>query len=226
MITPLEATKYFTEHQDWKTAGDDTQYLIECDKDRNVILVFQGSNSDIDWKNNFRFWKKPYKDMEIPFRVHSGFLHCWKACEDQIAEEVGACDPSSITIIGHSYGSALSVLASEYFFFHYITEREKYPDESRPSLRGKIDTICFGGPRVIGFLNFKKVKERWEGVRLFNNSSDIVCAVPPFFFLYRHVTEQIHIGKLRHWWDFFRPDKWHDVRGDYGYKHYIELISK
>ena len=59
MITPIEATRYFREPQTWKTAGEDTQYLIECDEERNVIIVFQGSNSDIDWKNNFRFWKRP-----------------------------------------------------------------------------------------------------------------------------------------------------------------------
>ena len=226
MITPLEATKYFTEHQDWKTVGEDIQYLIECDEDRNVILVFQGSNSDVDWKNNFRFWKKPYKNMPIKFRVHSGFLRAFKACEDIICEEIEALDPTSITIVGHSYGGALSIIFCERLFWQYVLEREKSPDESKPSLRGKINTITFGAPRVIGFLNFKKVKDRWKGVRLFNNSSDIVCAVPPFFFLYRHVTEQIHIGKLRHWWDFFRPDKWHNIKGDYGYKHYIELISE
>ena len=225
-ITPIEATKYFREPQTWKTTGEDVQYLIECDEERNVTVVFQGSNSDMDWKNNFRFWKKPYKDMTVKFRVHSGFLKYWKSAEDQIAVEVAACDPTSITIIGHSLGGACSILCAEWAHYHYVIEREQNPDESKPPLRGKIHTITFGAPRVIGFLNFKKVKERWEGTTLINNSSDIVPTVPPFFFLFRHVTEQTHIGHLRYWWDFFRPDKWHMIGGDEGYYAHLKEIEE
>ena len=226
MITPIEATRYFREPQTWKTAGEDTQYLIECDEERNVIIVFQGSNSDIDWKNNFRFWKRPYKDMPVKFRVHSGFLRAFKACEDTICAEVEALNPATIAIVGHSYGGALATLFHERLFWQYVMEREQNPDESKPSLRGKIHTITFGAPRVLGFLNSRRVKERWEGTTLINNSSDIVPAVPPFFFFYTHVTEQTHIGHLRHWWDFFRPDKWHDVKGDEGYYAHLKEIGE
>ena len=120
MITPLEATKYFTEHQDWKTVGEDIQYIIECDNDRNVVLVFQGSNSSLDWKNNFRFWKKPYKNMDVTFRVHSGFLKIWRSGRDQIMSEIEALNPSTITVCGFSLGAATSILAYEDVWYRYI----------------------------------------------------------------------------------------------------------
>lgn len=223
-MTTIQATKYFTEPQNWKTAGDDTQYIINSNNNGNVVVVFQGSNSDVDWKNNFKFWKKPYRGMEIKFRVHLGFLHCWKACRDQVMQEIKDLDPKTITIIGHSYGGAIATLCMEDCWFRFIHEREMNKDDSvaSTSLRGKIHCITFGSPRVLGLLHYKKVKERWEGTTLINNSSDIVCAVPPFFFLYRHVTEQTHIGHIRHWWDFFRPDKWHSITGDEGYKRHLE----
>lgn len=223
-MTPIEATKYFTEPQTWETAGDDTQYIIRKTSKKQVIVVFQGSNSDIDWKNNFRFWKKPYKDMEVEFRVHSGFLHCWQACRDTIMARVEELEPESILIIGHSYGGALATLCMEDCWYRFIYSREmNQSDEvAKTSLRGKIKCWTFGAPRVLGWLHYGKVKERWEGTTLFNNTSDIVCAVPPYWLFYRHVTEQTHIGHLRHWWDFFRPDKWHAITGDEGYKKHLE----
>ena len=225
-MTPLEATKYFTESQTWETAGDDTQYIIRKTSKKQVIVVFQGSNSDVDWKNNFKFWKKPYKDMEVKFRVHSGFLHCWKACRDTIMDRIEELEPESILIIGHSYGGAIATLCMEDCWYRFIYSRENSPDDNiaNTSLRGKIQCWTFGAPRVLGLLHYGKVKERWEGTTLFNNSSDIVCTVPPFCFLYRHVTEQTHIGHLRHLFDFFRPDKWHDCRGDEGYKQHLTEI--
>lgn len=224
-MTTLEATKYFTEPQTWETAGDDTQYLIECDS-HNVVIVFCGSNSDVDWKNNFKFWKKPYKNMDIKFRVHSGFLHCWKACQDTIMEKVKSLNPSTITVIGHSYGGALATLCMEDCWYRYIYTRENNRNDeiANTSLRGKIKCITFGAPRVLGLWNYRKVKERWEGTTLFNCDSDIVCTVPPYIFLYKHVTEQTHIGELRHWWDFFRFRKWGEVHSVNNYKNTIEEI--
>lgn len=217
MITPIEATRYFREAQTWKTVGLDLQYIIECDEERNVIVIFQGSNSDMDWKHNFQFWKKPYKDMPIKFRVHSGFLKIWQSGRDQIMKEIANLNPATITIIGHSLGGSICQLCHENCWFDFIYSREQNPQEGVESLRGKIHSIAFGSPRVLGLLNARKVKERWEGTTLINNSSDIVPAAPPFFFFYTHVTEQTHIGHLRHWWDFFRPDKWHTIGGDEGY---------
>ena len=199
MKTPLECTNYFIGEQPWKTAGEDTQYIIENDNGK-VFVAFCGSNSKIDWLNNFRFWKVPYKNMEIKFRVHSGFLKAWQACRDIVMQEIMDCNPTEIQITGHSYGGAIATLCMEDCWYRFINEREK---NNQPSLRGKIKCYTFGAPRILGLWNYKKVVERWEGTTLFNNSSDIVPTLPPFIMFYKHVTEQTHIGKLRHWWGFF-----------------------
>ena len=79
MISKLEAAEYFNgKVVDWITSGIDTQYCIEQKEDGEVIIAFLGSNSPVDWKTNFTFWKKPYKDMEVTYYCHGGFLKCWK----------------------------------------------------------------------------------------------------------------------------------------------------
>lgn len=226
-MEPLEATRYFIDEQDWVTSGNDTQYLIE-EHDSHVIIVFQQSNGKTDWLNNFRFWKKPYKNMDTKFYVHSGFCKCWKLIRDEIAKKVTELNPTSITVIGWSHGAALAVLAHEDMWYRFVKCREDSEDVDviLSSLRGKIKCITFGCPRVIGIWNFKKIKERFEGVTLFNNGSDIVCTVPPNWMFYRHVVQQTHIGKLRHFWDYFKPSKWHNIEGDYGYYQTLSDIRK
>lgn len=225
-MTPLDATKYFVEEQSWKTAGDDTQYLIKKTSNGNVIVIFDQSNSFQDWKRNFSFWKVPYKDMKTKFFVHAGYCKCWKACRDEIMDKIESLSPKSITITGHSYGGAIAILCAEDCWFRFIKTREESEDEETQatSLRGKIQCWTFGCPRILGLWNYRKIKERWEGTTLFNNSSDIVCCLPPFLLLYRHVTKQTHIGHLRRIIDFFRPDKWHDVKGDDGYRQHLTEI--
>lgn len=214
MITPIEAARIFDNPPKWETVGEDVQFAFITDEENNVVVVFQGSNSKLDWKNNFRFWKVPYKDMEIKFRVHAGFLRVWKSCRDEIMNRLEELNPTSITVIGHSLGGAIATLCMEDCDFRF----------RKTGKLDKLQCITFGSPRVIGLLHFNKIKDRWNGTRLINNSSDIVPCVPPFFFLYRHVTEQVHIGNLRHWWDFFRPDKWHAIDGSFGYLPMLEKI--
>lgn len=207
MKTPLECTEYFYGQQPWKTAGEDTQYIIENNNGK-VLVAFCGSNSKIDWLNNFRFWKVPYKDMNIKFRVHSGFLKAWKACRDIVMQEIIDCNPTEILITGHSYGGAIATLCMEDCWFRFKHEK---------GLDIPIKCYTFGAPRILGLWNYNKVKERWNGTVLFNNSSDIVPTLPPFLMLYKHVTKQTHIGRLRTPWGFFNAD-FHMCNRNDGYR--------
>lgn len=173
-----------------------------------VVIAFLGSNSKIDWRNNFTFYKKPYKDMEVPFFCHSGFLKCWKLVRDEIEEKVLALNPRHITVTGHSYGGAMATFCIEDMWFLF------------PELRSKMQCVTFGAPRVLGLWNYKKIKERWESQRLFTNGSDIVTCVPFNCMLFRHVKEQIHVGKLRNIFSFFNPTKYHAISG------YIDSLKK
>ena len=59
----------------YQTVGKDVNYAFEEDDEtRTLTIYFQGSNSTTDWVRNFLFKKKPYKDMEVAYRVHRGFL--------------------------------------------------------------------------------------------------------------------------------------------------------
>ena len=52
MRTVLECAEYFNRDIPWCTGGEDTQYFIEKIGDE-VVIAFLGSNSKIDWRNNF-----------------------------------------------------------------------------------------------------------------------------------------------------------------------------
>ena len=236
MKTPIQCAAYFVNQPQWTTGGNDTQYYIEKnEKTGEVTVVFAPSNSKRDWINNFRFWKKPYKNMNITFFCHAGFLECYKKVEDEIRNRVKALNPSSITITGWSYGGALAVLCMENFWYEFIYLREgQQTDTSNrakmavglPSLRGKIQCITFGAPRVVGFWNWKRIKERWEGTRLFKNGADIVTCVPLVVMLYRHVSKQIHIGDRIRLRRYFKPGTYHNVPGDEGYSGTLKRIVK
>ena len=50
-----------------------TEYRLDIDyENKTVIVSFQGSGSKIDWRQNFTFYKKPYKHMKHLFFVHAG----------------------------------------------------------------------------------------------------------------------------------------------------------
>lgn len=171
------------EEKDWLTVGDDTQYKI-LNLENEYIIVFQGSNSKTDWKYNFMFRQKPYKDMPIPFYVHRGYLKVWKKINDFFLEQVKNIE-KPITIVGHSYGGAVATLCSEDIWFKY------------PKKRRDLKLITYGSPRLISFINFRKIKKRWNNSFTFSNTFDLVSLVPPRFFGYVHVSKPILLGKKK-----------------------------
>jgi predicted lipase len=167
----------------WKTIGDDTQYLIHETEDE-YIIAFYGSNSDADWKNNFNFFKKPYKNMQVPFHVHRGFLKAWKLINDYFITAVKDVS-KPITIVGHSYGGAIATLCMEDIWFNY------------PEKRVDLKLVTFGAPRVIGWYNYRKIEERWANATLYSNTFDSVSHVPFFLMGFRHVKKLTVVGKSK-----------------------------
>lgn len=224
MITPFECSNLFSESyrvehgypRKWTLLDSDkfdTQFFISKRNDGEVVICFCASNSKIDWKNNFHFWQKAYKDMDIPFRAHGGFLRCWKEVRKYIEAEVARLQPTCITVTGWSYGGALAILCMEDITYLY------------PSM--KVQCITFGAPRVVTWKNWKKIKERWNKDSLrqtieFKNGSDIVTAVPLMMWGFHHVASIIHIGQPIRWWRYFRPYTYHHING---YRETIEKIS-
>jgi predicted lipase len=139
-------------------------------------IYFEWSNGATDWKNNFDFPAKPYRDMEDRWYAHRGFLKVWKVIEPHLKEVIMTPDIRYIHIYGYSHGAAIALLCHEYCKFH------------RPDI--KVYGYGFGSPRVIwGFPN-KRVKERFKGFRVIRNKGDIVTHLPPAIFGFRHYKVQ------------------------------------
>ena len=108
--------------------GTDVDYAVKVtDK---VNLIFKGSNSSVDWKTNFRFLPKKRGKLLL----HRGYLNAWKSAEETILKEVEPLlENKELRIIGHSFGGAMSVLAS-------VSFKEYSPE-----------VVTFGCPKIVYF---------------------------------------------------------------------------
>ena len=164
--------------------------LEEDDCGKTLFIFFQWSNGKEDWKNNFDFAAEPYKDMDVRWKCHRGFLRVWKTIEPYIKDNILDTKYSAIRIVGYSHGSAIATLAHEYVWFN------------RPDLRQKTNendwglmSYGFGCPRVFFGKIPKELKERWLTFLPIRNINDIVTHVPPVLFGYRHVARVVKIGE-------------------------------
>lgn len=169
-----------------------------CKRDGNTLyLFFEWSNGATDWKNNFDFPAKPYRDMPNRWYAHRGFLKVWKVIEDKLAPFIKDQQIRKILIAGYSHGAALALFCHEYCKFN------------RRDIGENIYGYGFGCPRVaFGFLR-KSVKERFNGFFVIRNKKDIVTHVPPALFFYRHVGKLVTVGKGK--WnciDAHRPENY------------------
>ena len=168
--------------------GEDVSYCFLEDK-KTLYIFFEPSNGEVDWKHNFMFSARPYHDMQIPYRVHRGFLKCWKYVENIVIKKITEIDDNGkfcwnkIIVVGYSHGGALSMFAMECCWYY------------RPDIRDKIYGVGFDSPRVYaGFTVKKELQERWKQYIVFRNHTDIVTHVPPALFGYCHVGTVIQIG--------------------------------
>lgn len=161
---------------------NDGDYAIEKQGDI-LYLLFQCTNSKLDWKNNFDFPAKPYNDMGIKWYCHRGFLKVWKSIKPYIKDAVKDSKIKKIYVVGYSHGAAIATLAHEYVWFNR-------PDLRKDGLEG----FGFGCPRCYwGFAVKKSLKERWEHFHPIRNRNDIVTHVPPVLFGFRHVNKVIKV---------------------------------
>ena len=105
---------------EYQECGDHVNYAFVEDG-HTLYIYFQGSDGDVDWRRNFSFWKKPYKDMDSPYRVHAGFMKAWKEVEDIVIEKITersavmnmAYRWNKIITVGYSHGGALAAFCHE-----------------------------------------------------------------------------------------------------------------
>ena len=159
--------------------------FVEDEEEKTLYIFFEPSDGKTDWVVNFSYWRKPYKDMEIGYRVHGGFLSSWKLIRDTVTARVIEKDAEGnfrwkrVVCVGYSHGGALAALCHECVWFE------------RPDLRDSADALqgySFEGPRVYaGLWVNKDLQERWRNFTTFFNHNDIVPHLPPVLFFFRHV---------------------------------------
>jgi len=166
-----------------ENSGD---YAIEVDG--NILyLLFQCSNGNEDWKNNFNFPAIAYKHGKNKWRGHKGFLKVWKSIRDSLEPQIiltllSNRQVDTIVCVGYSHGAAIAGFA---------TEDMEYIYDSKYSVHG----VGFGCPRFTwGFLS-KNVKDRFRNFLPIRNIPDIVTHVPPIILGYRHGGKLVKIGK-------------------------------
>jgi len=214
MKTPLELTEYFLDPDlKWITSGDDTQYCFTKEGNENILL-FAESNSKVDWKNNFTFFRKPYRHMETTFYVHGGFLKCWKLIHNDILEYVSNCKMDNLTIAGWSYGGALATLCTEDLWFN------------NPMLKTR--TVTFGSPKVLSIFGFRKAQERFNNMFMFKNGADIITTLPFSIMGFKHVTNLTKIGERPKLFNYFKPRVYHNMiyKTVYGYVPILQSLLK
>ena len=148
-----------------------------------LFLFFEKSNGAVDWRNNFDFPAKPYREMTDTWYVHRGFLRVFKSIEPHIAPQILNPNVKKIVISGYSHGAALALLCHEYCVYN------------RQDIKENIRGYGFGCPRVLwGSLN-ERLKARFQNFRVIRNGCDLVTHLPPVLFGFRHVGTKICIGK-------------------------------
>ena len=148
-----------------------------------LYLLFEKSGNAEDWRNNLDFPAEPYRNMEISWQCHRGFLRVWRSAEPYITEILAHTAHRKITVAGYSHGGGLAVLCHEYIWFHY------------PALRAEMHSVGFGAPRVIRCTaGCQRIAHRWENFTLIRCGRDAVTYLPPAFLGYRHMGNILEIG--------------------------------
>ena len=171
-----ELFKICDDWHDYQTVGHDVNYKFK-EEGNQLYIFFQGSNSTWDWVRNFMFRAVPYKDMEIPYRVHKGFLSAWKEVEDIIIKKISDPKWEDITVVGYSHGGALAQFAVECVWYYRHDLRERH-------MRG----YAFEAPRIFAQWRMpKELKKRWENLIVIRDGNDLVTHCPPIIFGYRNL---------------------------------------
>jgi predicted lipase len=179
---------------DWITSGNDVQYKIDKIDD-TLYIAFQWTESKIDWKQNFKFVIKPYRNMKDLWFVHKGFIENYKSVRDEINDKIKYYDFDRIVVLGYSHGAALATLCYEDLYYN--------------NLGWSISAYVFGSPRVVWFPS-KKIKYRFNHLFNYQVRGDIVNRLPFNILGYFHVGNIIKVGSFKLFgWVRYHMIKWY-----------------
>ncbi|MFD0862122.1 lipase family protein [Sungkyunkwania multivorans] len=133
-----------------------------------VVVAFRGTipNSWLDWFEDAM--AEPTTNVNLPGKVHSGFLFALMTIADQIKIAIDTLDPTHalpLYITGHSKGGGMAPIAAMYFKSVYnITAT---------------NVITFAGPKPGDTTFFKSYNTAFPDALRYENYLDIVPLLPP-----------------------------------------------
>lgn len=183
---------------------------------RDILISWRGTQSAAEWFKDFQFPLTPASDLfgdtyDPTPMVHLGFhslyvqsnpdsTYCKFSAKDQVRSAVRTLvdkygdEEMSITVIGHSLGSALATLNAA----DLAANGYNKPTGSDTASGCMVTTIVFASPRV-GDSAFKTAFEDQKLLRLLRitNKNDIVPNVPPVFSGYVDVGRELKVDTTK-----------------------------
>ena len=157
---------------DFVKIGDELDYKITVDDEaKEIILLFEDSNGDEDWRLNYLFFAWPLKlDGHIVWTSY-GYAKQYGSAKDvpfnEFYEKVEAHPDYKVIIRGWSLGSAMAKIAARQFAIR--APKDKLIDE----LTTYGDVKCW-------YNLFYSVKKRCKVIREYVNANDYITWCLPF----------------------------------------------
>lgn len=173
------------------SSDTDTYAYIAVQKpNRSIIIGFRGTQSLLNWFNDFKFLTRPlpWKDAPDSAFVHRGFFTSYASVSKELisilTNVVFPVYPDySIDIVGHSLGGAMATLCS-------------LDLKVNVGWQGPISVFTYGQPRVgnHNFSNYYNSHHRAQDTTLrVINYSDMITHVPPLRLGYIHRVQEVWI---------------------------------
>jgi predicted lipase len=168
-------------------------FVAICSASRIVWVVFRGTASKEEWKQDFNFTQRdltfsgPEAQKQLSVRTgeiftcHEGFLKIYQDLKKKLTEAVDGQQMKKVIVTGHSLGASLATLAS------IDLSSESY----------EVSTYVFGSPRVCEYVPSTMFKSFWR----INNTTDVITNVPLSVMPNIHKKEipfaYTHVGKSK-----------------------------
>lgn len=191
---------------EYTKSGDCVDWAVKVyPAEKLVRLLFEESSDDRDWKNNFDFPIKPYKQQENTLWFARGWGNAYKSCNDEImaklietyTDELKA-QGYTVEVCGWSYGGAMAVLAAEDF---------NYRTGNKPGI------VTFGAPKPLwGRKTWHYINTCLEYAVQYAHVNDVVplCIPLPGY----RMVNKVKVGKGFCILKLFNAEKYHCMYGD------------
>ena len=162
---------YIKKTADYEVIGEDLDYKIMVNHEtKELIIQFEESDSDEDWKNNWLFFPWPLKlDNKVVWTTR-GYAKIYKSAGDvplnQFLEQIDNYPDYKIVIWGWSIGSAFAKIIARHFVI-------------RTGGKIQIDELTTYGDVKCWYNPFYSVKKNCVRIREYVTSNDAVTGCVP-----------------------------------------------